>query len=117
VVPYERAALCRDRAAAAQATAKAAAAQLKKRQKRAKPSAAMRKALLADGEFGLLRFQVGAMAYALKPIQDAELQNWASEDGGWDTDWLLVRAGTPFCLVANSGVKCVALLCCSMKGG
>jgi hypothetical protein len=61
-------------------TAKAAAAQPKKRQKRAKPSAATRKALLADGEFGLLRFQVGAMAYALKPIQEAELQNWASED-------------------------------------
>ena len=63
VVLYERAALCRDRAAAAQATAKAAAAQLKKRQKRAKPSAAMRKALLADGEFGLLRFQVARVRW------------------------------------------------------
>ena len=94
-----------ENAADAAQPAGGAAAQPKKRQKRAKPSAATWKALIADGEFGRLRVQVGETTYALKPIQEAELQKWASGDGGWDTDWLLVRAGMPFCFVANSGEK------------
>ena len=95
-VLYERAALCRDRAAAAQAQQRlrhpAGTAQQPLRHSKGCRRAAEKASEACKAECGdeegsprgrrvrPATFQVGAMAYALKPIQEAELQNWASED-------------------------------------
>ncbi len=114
-VLYERAALCRDRAAAAQAQQRPPPRSRKS--VRSVQSRVWRRGRLSSRTASSACYVskwVRWLTRAELPIQEAELQNWASEDGGWDTDWLLVRAGAPFCLVANSGEKNRKCCCSSM---
>lgn len=59
--------------------------------------------LISNGEFQRVKVIVGESKFPLKDIQEAELKSWLA--GCWDTDWLVIRQGVPFCFVSQSGEK------------
>jgi len=75
-----------------------------KRQRKARPSAALWKRAVLTNEFQRrIRLKIGSRTFPLRPEQATELVRWA--DGSWDTDWLQVRNGVPACFVAQDGKK------------